>query len=106
MEKLRYLPVEDKEGKLVGFITSRTLIKYFANHDSCDPDTQIVSDIMITDVITITPDANIMTARNVMQENQVGGLPVVLDGELVGIITETDFVNITVRLLDRLAEEE
>ena len=61
---------------------------------------------MITDVITITPDANIMTARNVMQENQVGGLPVVLDGELVGIITETDFVNITVRLLDRLAEEE
>jgi CBS domain-containing protein len=40
----------------------------------------------------------------VMREKKVGCLPVVQEGELVGLITEMDYVRITARLLERLGE--
>ena len=57
---------------------------------------------MIKDPITIAPDTSIIEAMTKMRENQIGSLPVVKNGELIGIITEVDFLKISGRLIERL----
>jgi len=49
---------------------------------------------------TISPDADLKEAARLILEIKVGGLPVVRDGKLVGIITETDLIN---TMLEHLA---
>lgn len=105
--KLRYLPVEDKERQLVGLITSRLLLKYFAQKGKMmeSPDA-INREIMLTDPITITPETTILEAVKIMRDKNIGSLPVVSGTELVGIITEMNFLRITGRLIERLSETE
>gem|GEM_PF-4477026 len=58
---------------------------------------------MIKDPITIAPMAGIFEALNIMRSRTIGALPVVTkDRELVGILTEQDFLSISVRLMERL----
>jgi CBS domain-containing protein len=51
-----------------------------------------VRDLMTTDPITTTPDAPLKEAARTMVREKVSGLPVMQDGELVGIVTEGDFL--------------
>jgi acetoin utilization protein AcuB len=51
-----------------------------------------VADIMTKPVITIGPDDTVEEAARLLLKHRIGGLPVVRDGELVGIITETDIL--------------
>ena len=103
--KFRYMPVEDAKGKLEGLITSRLLLRHFtANTPTTKKKTQFtVKDIMIKEPITILPDATLTDALKLMRDRQIGCLPVVnVSNELVGIITEMDFLRITGRLIDRV----
>ncbi|HQP78147.1 MAG TPA: CBS domain-containing protein, partial [Saprospiraceae bacterium] len=105
--KIRYMPVEDKKGNLIGLVTSRLLLRHFSNRKvDKKKDVIIVNDIMIKDPITISPDATVLDALEVMRNKQIGCLPVVDKNELVGIITETDFLRITGRLIDRMEHVE
>jgi acetoin utilization protein AcuB len=58
-----------------------------------------VAGVMTKEVITVTVDAPLEEAARIMADNKIGGLPVVSDGELVGIITETDLFKIFLELL-------
>ena len=60
---------------------------------------------MIKDPITISPYHNIIEAIEIMEKNQIGSLPVVKKGKLVGIVTEVDFLRLSTRLMRRLSEE-
>ncbi len=103
--KTRYLPVEDTKGKLIGLITSRMLLKEFTKKQKLKDDKSVtVEDVMVHDPIIINHDANIIEAMNLMKKHQIGCLPVVHDDELVGIITEKDFLGIAGRLIERLEE--
>lgn len=102
--EIRYMPVEDKDGRLSGLITSRNLIRFFARK-SISPEHDkktMVKDIMIENPTTISPDATIMEALQKMREDGIGCLPVVQSDELVGIITEMDFLRVSIRLIERL----
>ncbi|MEM1215220.1 MAG: CBS domain-containing protein [Bacteroidota bacterium] len=105
--RTRYTPVENTKGKLIGLVTARQLLQYFINGKTIDgqPATA-VRDLMIRQPITIGAKANIVEAMRKMRKHKVGSLPVVADGELIGIITEMDFVRISGRLIERLAEVE
>ena len=106
--KVRYMPVEDKMGNLVGLITSRSLLKHYSKKSQTkDEDIGIVEDVMIQSPITISPKATIIDALNVMRDNKVGCLPVVVgeDNELAGIITEMDFLRVSARLVERLEKK-
>ena len=94
---IRRLPVLNK-GKLVGIVTrrdtnraesslSRTLSPY---EMSLMRARLIAGEFMSSAVITISPDATIGEAAGLMIEHKIGGLLVVEDGKLVGMITETD----------------
>ncbi|HND74510.1 MAG TPA: CBS domain-containing protein [Saprospiraceae bacterium] len=88
-------------------MTSRLLLRHFSNRKvDKKKDVIIVNDIMIKDPITISPDATVLDALEVMRNKQIGCLPVVDKNELVGIITETDFLRITGRLIDRMEHVE
>ena len=49
-----------------------------------------VKEVMTKQVLTTTVDATIEEAARTLIDNKIGGLPVVRDGNVVGIITETD----------------
>lgn len=51
-----------------------------------------VRDLMTTDPLTATPEMLLKEAARLMVRNKVSGLPVLSDGELVGIVTEGDFL--------------
>jgi CBS domain-containing protein/gamma-glutamyl:cysteine ligase YbdK (ATP-grasp superfamily) len=109
--RISYMPVEDHKGRLIGLVTSRQLLRHYARRAKFgggenDSTTQpiMVKDVMIKDPMTISPQATLVEAMRLMRERQVGCLPVVQDGELVGIITEMDYIRISARLLERLGE--
>jgi CBS domain-containing protein len=102
--KIRYLPVEDAKGKIVGLITSRLLLRHYVNHHTPDHEKQkLVRDIMIEKPITVKPEMTLVDALHLMRTHRIGCLPVVNDSnELIGIITEMDFLRISVRLIERV----
>ncbi len=99
--KIRHTPVEDSKGNLVGLISSRHLIHYLIKNKRSKK-TATVEDIMIKSPVTITEEATIMDAMKLMRENKIGCLPVTKGKELVGIITEMDFLRVTGRLLESM----
>jgi len=102
--KIRYMPVEDEDGKLCGLITSRLLLRHFSRKTGIDDkEVTTVRDVMIKVPLTAEPSMTIIDAMHTMRDNRIGCLPVVKDGdELIGIITEMDFLRISGRLMERL----
>jgi len=106
--RIHHLPVMDNEN-LVGLIT---LTNVLAATDSYlrDPENRIhanevlVKDVMVTDLATIDEHASLRQAALFIEKHQIGCLPIVTDGVLRGIITDTDFVGVAINLLE-LAEE-
>jgi CBS domain-containing protein/gamma-glutamylcysteine synthetase len=96
--KIRHMPVEDTKGNFVGLVTSQMLLKNFNGKRQ----SLTVKDIMEANPITISPNATITDAMSLMRKHDVDCLPVVNDKELVGIITEKDFLGIAGRLIERL----
>jgi CBS domain-containing protein len=104
--KIRYMPVEDAKGKIVGLITSRLLLRYFTHQNKLNgKSATCVKDIMIKSPKTIGPNETIVEAMRNMRNNKIGCLPVVQNDELIGIITEMDFLRISGRLMERLEAE-
>ncbi len=103
--KIRYMPVENQTRELVGLVTSRLLLRQFthrAMNPSSEKNNVFVKDVMITTPLTIGPEATITEALSMMRSNRIGCLPVVKDQELIGIVTEMDFLRITSGLLERI----
>ena len=102
--KIRYMPVEDAKGKLVGLITSRLLLREFT-HSTQFPNEKhtTVGEIMIENPKTVKPTVKLADALDIMRNSKIGCLPVVNDENmLVGIITEMDFLRISSRLIQRV----
>ena len=96
---IRHLPV--LEGRqVVGIVTDRdirkasaspaTLLSVHELHYLLDKMT--VAEIMSKPVISIAPEETVEEAARLLLAHRIGGLPVVRDGGLVGIITETDIL--------------
>lgn len=94
---LRRLPVVKKD-KLVGIVTWRDINRAESSTGSVlnlyefqfRRARLMAREFMSTALVTISPDATIEEAAGLMIENRISGLPVVENGKLVGLITETD----------------
>ncbi|QQS20815.1 MAG: CBS domain-containing protein [Candidatus Moraniibacteriota bacterium] len=59
--------------------------------NSVGMDEPIVKDIMTSEVLSVTPDTPLQEVARILTENRIHGVPVVSEGVLAGVITETDF---------------
>ena len=83
----RRLPVVSK-GKLVGIITERDLRQHRGHLEHTK-----INGVMTENPVTVTPATTLEEAAKILLERQIGGLPVVAEGRLVGIITSSDIMN-------------
>mgnify|MGYP002713082190 CR=1 FL=1 len=86
---VRYVAVENSKHELVGLVGSRMLVKLLS--DGWNEDL-VVNEIMVKDIITISPEVPISEAIKSMSENNIGCLPVLYNKKLVGMITEREIV--------------
>jgi CBS domain-containing membrane protein len=108
---VHHLPVLDDDQKLVGLVT---LTNVLAATDSILRDAEnrirateiIVGDIMVNDVVTVDEHASLRQAALFLEKHRIGCLPVVTDGELHGIVTDTDFVGVAINLLEQIEDTE
>ncbi|NAY92719.1 CBS domain-containing protein [Muricauda sp. JGD-17] len=84
---IHHIPVENTEGELVGLLTWSHIEKLGKIKNNNDIR---VSDIMIKKVVTVRPRTKIETARQIMEEYEIGCLPVCSGSYLVGIISKVD----------------
>jgi acetoin utilization protein AcuB len=105
--RVRRLPVLDHTGRMVGIISDKDLL-----HAAPSPATSLsvyelhyllakltIKKVMSSPVITVSPSTPLEEAARIMADKKIGGLPVVENDRLVGIITETDIFKILVELL-------
>lgn len=106
--KFRHLPVVDGN-RLVGLVTHRDLLRIAAS--ALEPgnlqktkslnERVFIRDVMQRDVVTVREDTPLLDAGRLMWNNKMSCLPVVSDsGDLLGIITEGDFLKLALTLLD------
>jgi len=95
---IRFMPVENTKGRLVGLVTEKDIVRALVKAKKKGK-TLTVNDIMIKKPITISQHESISTAMKLMKKSKIGCLPVVKDKELIGIITEEDFMSFADNLL-------
>lgn len=106
-EHIRRAPVVSKEGKLIGIVTENDLL-----NASPSPVTSLsvwemnylmskvtVKQVMSKKVKTIDVGTPIEEAARIMADLKIGGMPVMRDGKVVGMITETDLFKIFLELM-------
>ena len=113
------LPVIDAEGSPVGMISEGDLIRRAelgatgrpanrliaflspgrAAHDYVRTHGLSVSEVMAGDVISASPDTSLADVAEAMEANQIKRLPVMKDGQLVGIVSRADLLRALVQLL-------
>jgi len=111
-KKVHRFPVLDKKGKLVGIVSHSDLL--YASPSSATSLNvwevtyllnQIkIKEVMTKKVITVQEDCPIEDAARLMRDNAIGGLPVVREDKVVGIITESDLFDVFLELL--MAQEK
>jgi CBS domain-containing protein len=107
--RIHHLPIVNDDGELVGLVTLTNVLaatdSFLRDWENRIHATEMqVKDIMVTEIATIDERASLRQAALFIEKHQIGCLPIVTDGELRGIITDTDFVGVAINLLE-LAEE-
>jgi len=99
-KQVRHLPVEDAEGRLVGLLSQRSILKLFVDGRAGTEDPVPVREVMKRDPLTVTPRTSCLDAIHLMNEHRFSSLPVLDDGRLVGIVTDRDFSHAAARLFE------
>ncbi len=104
---IRRLLVSSKEGHLVGIVAEEDLASAAPSRATSLSVFEMhylllklkVKEVMTRRVIAVGDDCPLEEAARIMVENQIGSLPIVKEGKLVGIITETDIFKTFVEIL-------
>lgn len=81
--------VKDGDGDLCGIVTDRDIVVR-GIAEGMDPESAVLDDVCNHDVVTVESDAAVAEAVQLMEQDAIRRLPVVDDGELVGIVSIGD----------------
>lgn len=93
---IRHLPVVDGQGRLVGWVSDTELRGVFI---ASMIEELTVGDVMIADPITVSSSDVLEQAALLISKHKIGGMPVLEDGKLVGIITVVDILEAFVDIM-------
>ena len=103
---LRRIPVVE-EGKLIGIVTSTDILRFFGDKEmfasmtsnsGLDVLKRKISDIIKPNILVTESSVRLGDLCDLLAEKNIGGVPVVDDDELVGIVTERDILNTVLKL--------
>ncbi len=114
LARIRHIPIVDDQGKFVGLLTHRDILAAtISGLAGIDRETQDeiesgipIREIMQTDVVTVGAELSLKEAARLLLEEKYGCLPVVCEEKLCGIITEADFLRLTIDLMEAVEPEE
>lgn len=90
-------------GQVVGIITERDILTDVVALGKLSDEVK-VEDVMTKDLITISPDASLEDAADLMNNNKIKKLPVIENGRLVGIITASDLIAYEEKLIEKVSK--
>ena len=101
-ERVRHLPVLDEDGDVCAVVSQRDLFRgallralgFGARAEDLMLKQVAVKEAMSSEIQKTAPDTPVADAARLMIERKIGCLPVIENGKLVGIVTETDFVRL------------
>jgi acetoin utilization protein AcuB len=99
VNSIRHLPVVGTGNSLKGFVTLADLKQGLIPSMLGDVS---LSDLIIRNPIVVRPDDDVESAARLIYKHKIGGMPVVKNGILVGIITETDILRAFIDMMGLL----
>lgn len=99
---IRHVPVEDDDGRLVGLVSHRDLLRLLSQgllNKRSQP--VAVKEVMKRDLVTVAPDTPTLEALRIMRKSKVGCLPVVEQRRLIGIVTAYDFLALSAEIIEK-----
>jgi len=104
---IRHVLVEDDEHHLVGLVSRRRLLRLIGTyHPELTGEPMPVSEVMLPSPLTVAPETSTLEAIELMRLHQMSFLPVEKDGQLVGKVTERQFMTIARQLLEEKLREQ
>lgn len=110
-KRIQHVPVVEDKDRLVGLVTLTDVLaatdSILRDDKSRLEDREIrVADIMMRNLATVDEHASLRQAALFIEKHKIGCLPVVTDGKLRGIVTDTDFVGVAINLLEQIEDAE
>jgi len=105
---IRHIPIADSDKQLIGLVTQRDVLEATVpgSEQQGNRDNIKLSEIMIQNVSVLHQTDSVRQAALYLQTHKFGCLPVVSDEGLVGIITDSDFIDIAINLLEQVEISE
>lgn len=108
--RIRHIPIVDDQNNFIGLITHRDILSAtISKLAGIDPQSQDelyvnipIKEIMRTDIKSVSPETDLKEAAEILLKHKYGCLPIIEDGKLLGIITEADFLRLTVDLINAI----
>jgi CBS domain-containing protein len=110
-KNIRHMPVLDDDGKLAGLATQRDVLAATdstlrGKEERVSPADIPLAHVMTKKVVTVDIHTSLLGAARYLQQHKYGCLPVVSEGKLKGIVTDSDFVAVAINLLEQVDEAE
>lgn len=112
-KKIRHIPIVDKQHQLLGIVSHRDMLRANLSSLGDNPDqaraeieATPLGSVMSTHVHTANREDSLIRVGKLLQSEKIGCMPILADGLLVGIITDSDFVGAAITLIEELEDFE
>lgn len=113
LQRIRHIPIVTVDNIFSGLVTHRDILSATISQlAELDPETQKeidagipIREIMRTDIATVNGETSLKEAAQILLNHKYGCLPVVDDGTLSGIVTEADFLRLTINLMEAMDDQ-